>query len=728
MKGKNYEILVRVLPCLTWFTDYNSASLRLDFVAGLTVALVLIPQSMAYAQLASLPVYYGLYAAFLPPMLAALFGSSRQLATGPVAVVSLMTSAALEPLATAGSAEFVAYAILLALLVGIFQFSLGILRLGIVVNFLSHPVVNGFTNAAALIIASSQLSKIFGVYVDRADYHFETVWNVIRSAMHYTHWPTFVLAVLAFAIMAALKRINPRIPNVLVAVVVTTLISWATGFEEKSHVKLEQIQSPAARKLVQEFNSILDNIEIVAEKRSALNHTVIEAEKTHGRHSTAAIRARHEVALLSADLQELKEECRRCRAQLRTFLFRAVAHSDGRIEFLPLENVPKNMKKDGRVWRLRVGNEKLDETALLMIGGGAVVGIIPKGLPRISLPEMDLGIIVQLFPIAAVISLLGFMEAISIAKAMAAKTGQRLDPNQELIGQGVANIIGSLGQSYPVSGSFSRSAVNIQAGAVTGMSSVFTSAAVAIVLLFFTPMLYHLPQSVLAAIIMMAVVGLVNVSGIIRAWRAQKYDGIIAIVSFLCTLAFAPHLDRGILVGVVLSLSVSLYRHMRPDVAILAKHPDGSYRNSERWGLRQCPYVAPIRFNGSLFFANCSYLEDRVLEQVSSMPDLRHVLLVGNAINDLDASAEEMLSSLIDKLHHAGYEVSFSGLNDSILDVMKRTHLYDKVGDDHMFRNVTSALQGIHAKAHVHSKEKKCPLLTVCYESEQLDEPPGTRA
>ncbi len=208
-----------VFPFLGWLKDLNLNALRVDFLSGLTVALILIPQSMAYAQLAGMPVHYGLYASLFPPMLAALFGSSRQLATGPVAIVSLMTSAALSPLATAGSDAFISYAILLALIVGVFQFSLGVLRLGLVVNFLSHPVVNGFTNAGALIIATSQLSKMFNVYVDEAEHHYETVFRVIKAAIAHTHWPTLALGVLAFVLMYGLRRIDRRIPYVLVAVV-----------------------------------------------------------------------------------------------------------------------------------------------------------------------------------------------------------------------------------------------------------------------------------------------------------------------------------------------------------------------------------------------------------------------------------------------------------------------------------------------------------------------------
>ena len=247
-QGDFIIMLMRIFPFLNWFKNYTTSDLRADLLSGLTVALVLIPQSMAYAQLAGLPVYYGLYAAFLPPMTGALFGSSHQLATGPVAVVSLMTATALEPLATAGGEAFIAYAIFLSLLVGLFQFALGVLRLGMIVNFLSHPVVSGFTNAAALIIASSQLSKVFGVEVDNAEHHYETVINVFKAALHSTHWPTLGLAVLAFAIMVVLKRVNPRIPQVLVAVVVTSLISWIIGFEYNDKSEISLVASPSCKK------------------------------------------------------------------------------------------------------------------------------------------------------------------------------------------------------------------------------------------------------------------------------------------------------------------------------------------------------------------------------------------------------------------------------------------------------------------------------------------------
>ncbi len=559
-------MLTRIFPFLAWFKGYGMESVRTDAVAGLTVALVLIPQSMAYAQLAGLPPYYGLYASFLPPMIASLFGSSRQLATGPVAVVSLMTSASLSPLATAGSEGYIAYAILLALSVGVFQLALGLLRLGLVVNFLSHPVVNGFTNAAALIIASTQLSKLFGVTVDSAAHEYETVIRVIEGAVHYTHWPTFFMGLSAFVIMYVLRRINPKIPNVLIAVAVTTIISWATGFEHNTTADISEIDSPEVAGFIQSFNQAVTKIPEESEKRTLINRKLEDAEKAHK--VLDRINAAHELSLVNAEIEYLNQEAYLYRTRLRRLLFSAMEDpSTGKLKFVPKANASE--KGDGRVWQIKVGNSPIKTDAVFMVGGGSVVGDVPKGLPAISFPHLDLSVFLQLMPYAAIISLLGFMEAISIAKAMAAKTGQRLDPNQELVGQGLANILGAFSKSYPGSGSFSRSAVNLQAGALTGFSSVFTSITVVIVLLFLTPLLYYLPQAVLAAVIMMAVIGLVNISGFIHAWQAQWYDGAISIISFIATLAFAPHLDKGIMIGVALSLIVFLYKSMRPTVVSL---------------------------------------------------------------------------------------------------------------------------------------------------------------
>ena len=705
-------MLTKAFPFIAWFKDYNFGSLKIDSISGLTVALVLIPQSMAYAQLAGLPAYYGLYASFLPPMIASLFGSSRQLATGPVAVVSLMTSASLEPLATAGSEGYIAYAVVLALMVGAFQLTLGILKLGLVVNFLSHPVVNGFTNAAAIIIASSQLSKMFGVYVDSAAHHYETIWRVLQSAVHYTHWPTLVMGAFAFGVMYGLKAISPRIPNVLVAVVLTTLISWAVGFQHNQTVDHPAIASSRAQTLIDDFNGAVQNIALLSRKRTEFGQVMAEAKKAHD--AMGVMDAQHDINVINVKIQNLKELAHKHREDIRRLLFKRVPQTGGRLLFYPADELPEGTATDGRTWRIKVGNNTIAKDKILMMGGGAVVGIIPKGVPTLSVPKLNWGIMLHLFPFAAIISLLGFMEAISISKAMAAKTGQRLDPNQELIGQGLANICGAMGKSYPTSGSFSRSAVNLQAGAVSGLSSVFTSLTVVIVLLFFTPLLYHLPQAVLASVIMMAVIGLVNVSGFVHAWRAKWYDGAISIIAFVATLAFAPHLDKGIMIGVVLSLLVFLYKSMRPTVVSLARAKDDALRCVSTHGLMECEHVAMVRFDGPLFFANSSYLEDKMMDIMRIKKKLKHIILVSNGINDIDASGEETLSLLVDRIRSAGVDFSMSGVNESVMEVLRRTHLPEKIGEDHIFATMEKAIKQVYPDTHTDSQEQACPLLTVC--------------
>ncbi len=705
-------MITKIFPFIEWFKDYDMNSLKIDALAGLTVALVLIPQSMAYAQLAGLPAYYGLYASFLPPMVAALFGSSRQLATGPVAVVSLMTSASLEPLATAGSQGYIAYAVVLALMVGVFQLALGILRLGLVVNFLSHPVVNGFTNAAAIIIASSQLSKMFGVQVDAAPHHYETIWRVLQAAFHYTHWPTLFMGALAFAVMYGLKAVNPRIPNVLVAVVMTTLISWGLGFRHDRTVDVTAIVSPETRQLIERFNEATREITDLGQKRTQISAQMSAAGEKQD--AIGIIDAQHETNIVNVNMSYLKDEARVFREKIRYFLFSGVPQADGRLLFYPAAEVPAGAQTDGRTWRIKVGNNPLSKDQILMTGGGAVVGAIPKGVPTLSIPKLDAGIMLHLFPFAAIISLLGFMEAISISKAMAGKTGQRLDPNQELVGQGMANILGALGKSYPTSGSFSRSAVNLQAGAVSGLSSVFTSLTVVIVLLFFTPLLFHLPQSVLAAVIMMAVIGLINISGFVHAWHAKWYDGAISIISFIATLAFAPHLDKGIMIGVILSLLVFLYKSMRPTVVSLARTADQALRCASTHGLRECDHIAMVRFDGPLFFANSSYLEDKMMEIMRTKKELKHIILVSNGINDIDASGEEALSLLVDRIRSAGVEISLSGVNEAVMTVLRRTHLPEKIGENQLFATMEKAINAVHHQAHRESRETVCPLLTEC--------------
>lgn len=570
--------LRQFLPFLGWVGELKDKEiLQADIIAGITVALVLIPQSMAYAQLAGLPAYFGLYIAFMPVMIAALWGSSRQLATGPVAVVSIMTATALAPVATSPE-HYVALAMFMALLVGLFQLFLGLFRLGIIVNFLSHPVIVGFTNAAAMVIGLSQLSKIFGVSMpgSASDHFMGRILGVLQQVGD-THIITFIMGVSAFAIMMGLKKYAPKLPGVLIAVAATTIISWMIGFEAM---------------------------------------------------------------------------------------------------------------------------------------GGAVVGTIPEGLPKLEAPIFNLDLVVTLLPSAIVISLVGFMEAISIAKAMAAKTKDYVDPNQELIGQGLGNIAGSFTQSYPASGSFSRSAVNLNAGAKTGFSSVVTAMVVLITLLFLTPLLYHLPKAVLAAVIMMAVFGLINFKAVKHAWRANKHDGIASIVTFVATLGLAPHLDQGILIGAGLSIGMYLYRTMSPRVAFLGRYQDGTLRDVRvHSDLPVDEKVIAMRFDGSLYFANVSFFEEAVLSAMADNPNAKFILVVGDGINQLDASGEEVIHHLVSRLHDNGIQLVFSGLKRQIIDIMARTNLLDYIGDQNVHATADQALEAIYQQMEAAADgEVLCPL------------------
>ena len=566
----------RFTPFFSWFGELRkSTTLRADVIAGVTVALVLIPQSMAYASLAGLPPYYGLYASFLPPMIAAIWGSSRQLATGPVAVVSLMTASALEPLAVANPEGFLVYAFTLALMVGLFQLSLGLLKLGVLVDLLSHPVVIGFTNAGALIIATSQLGKLFGVSVPKEPHHYETVYNTILAAISGTHWATFWMAVLAISIMVGMKQFLPRLPNVLVAVVVTTVLAWATNFQ-----------------------SI----------------------------------------------------------------------------------------------------------------GGAVVGDIPKGLPNFNIPVFDMEIMKQLIVSTIVISLVGFMEAISIAKAMAAQTRQRLDANQELVGQGLSNIVSGISSGYPVSGSFSRSAVNINAGALTGFSSIVTGLVVGFTLLFLTPLLYHLPQATLASVIILAVINLIKFNPIVHAWKALSHDGIVAVVTFVLTLAVAPHLEYGILTGVILSLLLFVFRTMRPRVAEVSRYEDGTMRDIEVNNLMTSDRISIIRFDNSLYFGNAGYFEDKVLEVVAKYPDLKFIIIDAQGMNHVDSTGEEVLHHVIERLRGNDIELLLAHPKKQLIDSFKRTGLVEYLGESRLFSRIQYSLDYAWDRLGDEYDRTNCPL------------------
>lgn len=693
-------LLRRFLPFLRWL-PYSGGVLRADFIAGLTVALVLVPQSMAYAQLAGMPVYYGLYAAFLPVVVAALWGSSNQLATGPVAVVSLLTASSLAPLAAAGSEQFVALAIMLSLMVGVVQLTLGAFKLGVVVNFLSHPVIVGFTNAAAIIIGLSQVNKLIGVPIGRSEHFVQDIWGVLQQVGD-THLPTLVVGLAAMAMIWGARKFAPRLPGVLIAVALATVVSWLVGFERNATVSIERIREPEAQAMLSEFARAAGRIKEIDDQMSVKTAELQAVQKERGELSHEAVTINYEIELLKLQVKDREDENRRRNRAIRTMVFERVPGDDGQpAEFYAVGKVPAGSSSDGHRWRIG----KAGTGDLKLTGGGEVVGKVPEGLPSLSLPQVSWNMLGSLLSAAIVISLVGFMEAISIAKAIAAKTKQRIDPNQELIGQGLANLVGCVSQAFPVSGSFSRSAVNINAGAVTGMSSVFTGILVLLTLLFLTPLLYHLPQSVLAAVIIMAVAGLINFGTIRHAWHISKHDGIAAVATFVATLAFAPHLDSGIMVGAGLAIGLYLLRTMTPRVAILGRYHDGSLRDAKINNLPASEVVTAVRFDGRLYFANVSYFEDAILEAVAANPKAPYLLVVANGINELDASGEEVMRHVVERLRGNGVTVMFSGLKKQVIDVMRSSGLFDFVGQAHIFATADQALAAIYAQTDSAGRE-----------------------
>jgi MFS superfamily sulfate permease-like transporter len=678
-----------VLP--SWLPELrNKEILRADVIAGLTVALILIPQSMAYAQLAGLPAHYGLYASLLPTMFAAFFGSSRQLATGPVAMVSLMTAAALEPLATAGGEAFVGYALLLCLMVGLFQLLMGMFRLGVLLNFLSHPVVLGFVNAAAIIIATSQLDKIFGVNVEASENHLVFVMNTIRAAADHTHWPTLGMAVLAFAIMYGVRRCYPKLPFVLIAVVVTTILAWLMGFGQHRTVHLDQISDQKIRISLMYDALQEQHIANQEEKLTAAQRTYNEMAQGVTDESAELLTQRQLLEQTRFLIRELKEQAREHHEELFTSPLYQIGKGEQMMLFTR-EEIRKiggeESKIYGQTWHIMsYGNNVVELQA-----GGRVLGNIPRGLPGFRLPTFEWSAIRHLISAAIVISIIGFMEAISIARAMAATTRQNLNTDRELIGQGMGNIVGSMFQAYPSSGSFSRSAVNINAGAVTGFSSVVTVVAVGFTLLLLTPLLYYLPQATLAAVIILAVAGLINVKPLVHAWQANRHDGVVAMVTFVFTLALAPDLEMGILLGMLLSLVLLLFRIMKPRIVFPPHAPYLLPEDAVAAGAMDDGRIVRMRFDGSLVFVNVSFFEEQLQKLLASRSNLEVLVIDGVSINDLDASGEEMLRENFKRLKEAGIHVLFTRIKSPIMEIFKRTHLFGDIDKNYFHRNPVNA-------------------------------------
>lgn len=682
------KLLFRFFPFLHWF-PVPATILRGDLVAGITVALVLVPNAMAYAQLSGLPLYFGLYTAFIPTIIGALWGSSRQLVTGPVAIVSMMTAAAVTPFAIPFTEEYFGLAMLLTLMVGAIQLSLGVIRLGSIVNFVSHPVVLGFMNAAAIIIGLSQLDMLLGIPKGRSDHFLQDIYEML-GFIQQTHLPTLAMSLFALALMLIMKKARLLAkPSVLIAVVVTTGISYLAGYEQKNTTPLSAMATPSIQAMVGNYAATARRISVLYGDITTFSAKIREAEKANNAHLAAERRYRLDLARLDLRALEIENDRRLRHLQQLTFI-----RKDGGQNGLPTFHLSDSSGGD-RIWHIK----KIAAGEIQMSGGGDVVGRVPAGLPSFHLPRLDLDSMLQLFSGALIIALVAFMESISMAKAMAGKSKQRIDPNQELIGQGLANIGGSCFQAYPSCGSFTSSAINLQAGAKTGFAMVFNGLFVAATLLFLTPYLYYIPKAVLAAIIVLVATGLVTPGALKHTWKASRADGVVALVTFVVTLLAAPHLDKGIIVGTTLSIGLYLYRTMAPRVAVLGRFADGSLRDVKvNTKLTTSPHVTAIRFDGSLYFANVAHFEDAVLAAVAARREARYLLVVGDGINYLDSSGEEMLHSLVARLHESGMEVIFSGLKKQTLDVMRATGLFQLIGDNNIFATEEHALAAISAR------------------------------
>lgn len=676
MTKNKKSILTYFFPFLRWF-PMTIGTLRADLIAGTTVALVLIPQSMAYAQLAGLPAYYGLYAAFLPVMVAALWGSSNQLSTGPAALSSLLTASILAPFAVEGTQKFIELAIMLALVAGVIRILLGALRMGIIVNFLSYPVVVGFTNAAAIIIGLSQLDKLLGVVRIRNG-HLLTDIFVVLQKIGETHLPTLLIGLLAFATIVFIRKVRPQLPGVLIAVPLTILISWLTGFQQDQVVPVDALPNEQIRQKAQNYLAETERL-FEMKVELARENTILNGQTLESTQDPEVLEALYKRRVLAVQIEKAEKANK---ALLYSILGkRIVPPTDGTTPAASTE-----MEK----WR--IVSISADQTVKLS-HGGKVVGAIPAGLPELSVPKVDFDKALALLPGAFILVLIGFVEALSIAKAIATKTRQRLDVDQEMIGIGVANVVGSFNMSYPVAGSFSRSAINLAMGAKTGFSSVVAGSVVMLTLLFFTGAFYLLPESVLAAVIISSVTGLINFRPFITAWKVNPFDAVTAIITFVTTLAFAPNLQNGVYLGASLAMVFYLVRRTKPRAVLLGRHWDGTLHDAKTYNLPTCDYISIFRFDGSLDYADVSFFENIVMKICSSKPKTQFILVVSDGINYIDASGLEMLRNVYRQLQEMGVQMVFTGLKRQIMEKLAVTGFLKAIGRKNIFRTDEEALQ-----------------------------------
>jgi len=678
-------VLTKIFPFLRWFPP-TVENLRADIIAGITIAMILVPQGMAYASLAGLPVVYGLYASFLPVIVASMWGASRFLHTGPVAMLSLMSAAAIEPLATRGSEEFIQISITLALLVGVLRLALGLFRMGVLINLASHPVILGFTNAAALIIGLSLVNSFLGVPMPRSE-SFLTDLYMVFGQIPYLHLPTLLFGLITFGLLYWLRAQFPRVPGVLIVVVIGTIISASIGFEKIVSVAPEKIADSTVREKFEKLKNDQAKLVRIKDEKQAINDRLLKINV----HSQEAYDLQANILRLQGEDKSVKHSLYISRIETNRIGLVPETLKSGQIIY-------KQVEEPGpftQVWRW-AGHA---ENEFKLSAGGAVVSSIPSGLPGFSVPRMDFGLISDLFATAFIIAMIGFMEATSISRALAAKTREKLNPNQELIGQGLANIVGSFFQSYVVSGSFSRSAVAARVGANTGFYAIISALGVLLVMLFLTDYLYHLPKAVLAAIVMSAVFSLIDFKSMIHAWKVRRADGIVGLVTFATTLLMAPSLADGVLVGVILTIVMFLINIMKPRSEVLGRTANGSLAGIATHDLAPISekYVV-LGFDASLVFINAAHFEYAVLKALSEFPQARAILVIGKGINRVDATGEEKLRALAQDLKAADITLMLAGLKKPVIEALERAGLDHLIGHDNIFPSKDTALRELEAR------------------------------
>lgn len=548
-------MLQTILPFLSWARHYKRADMSNDLIAAIVVTIMLVPQAMAYAMLAGLPPQAGLYGSMLPLLLYALFGSSSSLAVGPVAVVALMTAAAAGSVAAAGSEGYHLAALWIALISGAIMLALGMLRLGFLANFLSHPVISGFITAAGILIASSQLRHLLG-----AEITGKTLPEIIPSVLSNA------------GTLSAM--------TVAVSFVTLTFLFWSRAGLPRLLMRLGL--SAASAKLLGKTGLL--------------------------------------IAVVATTLV---------------------------------------------VWGLNLNQQ-----------GVAIVGDIPRGLPQIGLPAFDLSLIQLLLAPALMIAIVGYVESISIAQTLAAKKRQFVDPDRELVALGLANLGAGFSNAMPVTGGLSRSIVNYDAGAATPAAGAMTAFMIGIAVLMLTPLMFYLPRATLAAIIIVAVVSLLDFRALPRTLAYSRADGAAMAATMAVTLLIG--VEQGLLAGVGLSLLLYLFRTSRPHMAVVGQVPGTEhFRNIERHAVVTAPEIFAIRVDESLYFPNARALEDRIVQALSDAPQLRHVVLQCSAVNYIDASALESLEAINDRLKAADVLFHLSEVKGPVMDQLERSHFLD---------------------------------------------------